>query len=79
MLRWKMDAAAYNKDAKGNRIANLLPLFKIYKDGVVYPLIFPEETDTTPPLPHISETTLGQASKKIIKEAVLPNIKKMGR
>jgi hypothetical protein len=32
VLRWKMGAAAYNKDAKGKRIADLLLLFENYKD-----------------------------------------------
>jgi hypothetical protein len=79
VLRWKMGAAAYNKDAKGKRIADLLLLFERYKDVVVAPLVTPEEMNRPPPLPHISETALGQASTKFVKEAVLPNIKNMGR
>jgi hypothetical protein len=79
VLRWKMGAAAYNKDAKGKRIADLLLLFENYKDVVVAPLVVPEEMNKPPPLPHISETALGQASTKFVKEAVLPNIKNMGR
>jgi hypothetical protein len=78
-LRWKMGASAYNKDAKGKCIADLLLLFEKYKDVVVDPLLVPEEMNKPPPLPHISETSLGHASKKIVKEAVLPNIKNMGR
>ena len=74
-----MGAAEYNSDAKGKRIADLLPLFEIYKDVVVAPLVVPEESNIPPPLPHISETALGQASTKFVKEAVLPNIKNMGR
>jgi hypothetical protein len=42
VLRWKMGAAAYNKDAKGKRITDLLLLFKTYNDVVVAPLIVPE-------------------------------------
>jgi hypothetical protein len=79
VLRWKMGAAAYNKDAKGKRIADLLLLFEKYKDVVVAPLVVPEEINKPPPLPHISEIALGQASTKFIKEAVLPSIKNMGR
>jgi hypothetical protein len=74
-----MGAAAYNKDAKGKRIADLLLLFEKYKDVVVAPLVVPEEKKKAPPLPHISETALVQASTKFIKEAVLPNIKNMER
>jgi hypothetical protein len=66
-------------DAKGKRIADLLLLFETYKDVVVAPLVVPEEMDKPPPLPHISETSLGRASTKFVKEAVLPNIKNMGR
>jgi hypothetical protein len=79
VLRWKMGAAAYNKDAKGKRITDLFLLFENYKDVVVAPLAVPEEINKPPPLPHISETALGQASTKFVKEAVLPNIKNMGR
>jgi hypothetical protein len=50
-----------------------------YKDVGVAPLIMPEETNMPPPLPHISETAFGQASTKFVKEAVLPNIKNIGR
>jgi hypothetical protein len=78
VLRWKMGTAAYSKDAKGKRIADLLLLFETYMDDVVAPLIVPEES-MPPPLPHISETTLGQGSTIIVKEEVLPNIKNMGR
>jgi hypothetical protein len=46
---------------------------------VVAPLVVPEEMNKPPPLPHISDTALGQASTKFVKEAVLPNIKNMGR
>jgi hypothetical protein len=45
----------------------------------VAPIIVPEETSMPPPLPHISETASGQVSTKFVKEAVLPNIKNMGR
>jgi hypothetical protein len=76
ILRWKM---GYNRDATGKRIADILPLFETYKDVVVAPLIMSEETNMPPPLPHISETALVQASTKVVKEAVLPNIKNMGR
>jgi hypothetical protein len=79
VLHWKMGAAAYNKDAKGKRIADLLILFEKYKDVVVAPLVVPEEMNKPPPLPHISETALGQASTYFFKEAVLPNIKNTGR
>jgi hypothetical protein len=79
VLRWKTGAAAYNKDAKGKRIADLLLLFEKYKDVVVAPLVVSSEMNKPPPLPHISETALGQASKKFVKQAVLPNIKNMGR
>jgi hypothetical protein len=79
VLRSKMGAAAYNKDMKGKRITDLLLLFKKCKDVVMDPLVVPEETNESPPLPHISETALGQASTKFVKEAVLPNIKNMGR
>jgi hypothetical protein len=79
ILRWKMGAAAYNMDAKGKCIAGLLLLFEKYKDVVVAPLVVPEEMNMPPPLPHSSETALGQASTKFVKEAVLPNIKNMGR
>jgi hypothetical protein len=75
-----MGAAVYNKDAKGKRIADLLLLFEKYKDVVVAPRVVPEEMNKPPPLPHISETALGQASTQLfVKEAVLPNIKNMGR
>jgi hypothetical protein len=74
-----MGAVAYNKDAKGKRVTNILLLFETYKDVVVAPLVVPEETNMPPPLPHISETALGQASTKFVKEAVLSNIKNMGR
>jgi hypothetical protein len=56
-----------------------LLLSEKYKDVVVDPLVVPEEMNKPPPLPHISETALGQASTKFVKEAVLPNIKNMGR
>jgi hypothetical protein len=79
VLRWKMGTAAYNKDAKGKRNADLLLLFKNYKDVVVAPLVVPEEMNKPPPLPHMSETALRQASTKFVKEAVLPNIKNMGK
>jgi hypothetical protein len=79
VLRWKMGAAAYNKDLQGKHIADLLLLFKKYKDVVVASLVVPEETNKPPPVPHSSETALGQASTKLVKEAVLPNIKNMGR
>jgi hypothetical protein len=79
VLRCKMGASAYNKDVKGKRIADLLLLFETYKDVVVAPLVVPKETNMPAPLPHISETALGQASTKIVKKAVLPNIKNLGR
>jgi hypothetical protein len=44
MLRWKMGAAAYNRDVKGKRTNDLLPLFKKYKDFVVTPFIIPDRT-----------------------------------
>jgi hypothetical protein len=79
ILRWKMGAAAYNKGVKGKRTVDLLLLFETYSDVVVDPLVVPEEMNMPPPLPHISETALGQASTKFAKEAVLPNVKNMGR
>jgi hypothetical protein len=79
VLGWKMGAAAFKKDVKGKHITDLLLLFETYKDVVVAPLVVPEETNMPPPLPHISETALGQASTAIVKETVLPNIKNMGR
>jgi hypothetical protein len=79
VLHWNMGAAAYNKDTKGKRITHLLLLFEKYKDVLVAPRVVPEETNKPPPLPHISDTALGQSSTKFVKEAVLPNIKNMGR
>jgi hypothetical protein len=67
VLRWKVGAAAYNKDAEGKRIADLLLMFEKYKDVVVDPLVVPEERNKPPPLPHISETALGQASQNLLK------------
>jgi hypothetical protein len=78
-LLWKMGTAAYNRDVKGTHISDLLPLFEKYKDVVVTPLIVQEEAEMPPPFPHILETVFGQASTKFVKEAVLPNIKNMGR
>jgi hypothetical protein len=78
-LRWKMGASAYDRYVKGKRIDDLLPLFKKYNDVVVAPLIIPEETYMPLPLPHISETKLGESPTKFIKEAVLPSIKNTGR
>jgi hypothetical protein len=64
---------------KQRSFADLLLLFEKYKDVVVAPLVVPEEINKPRPLPHISETALGQASTKFVTEAVLPNIKNMGR
>jgi hypothetical protein len=50
VLRWKIGAVAYNKDAKGKRIIDPLLLLETYRDVVVAPLIVPEETNMPPPL-----------------------------
>jgi hypothetical protein len=65
VLRWKMGAAAYNKDAKGKRITGLLLPFEKKKDVVVAPLVVPEETNKPPTSPTYLRDGIGPSIDKI--------------
>jgi hypothetical protein len=79
ILRWKMGTDKYESDAKGSRIDKLKLLWEQYKDVESPIRVVPEEEEQPPPILAITETSLGEVSTKYLKEAVLPNLKNMGR
>jgi hypothetical protein len=79
LLRWKTGADKYKKEGRGNKLDALNIFWDEYKDHDVIPIFLPEEQPSPPPVPEISETALGQASTRFVKQAILPNIKNMDR
>jgi hypothetical protein len=79
MLRWKMGADKYKSDGNGSRIDRLKFLSEKYNDVEPPSPVVPEEEEQPPPIPAITETALGETSTKYVNEAVLPNLKNMGR
>jgi hypothetical protein len=79
LLRWKMGADKFKKGGKEKKLDTLKILWIEYKDHVVIPIFVPEEQSSPPPVPVISETALGQASTRFVKQAILPNIKNVDR
>jgi hypothetical protein len=74
-----MGADKYKSDAKGSRIDKLKLIWEQYKDVEPPSIVVPEEEEQPSPIMAITETALGEASTKYVKEAVLPNLKTMGR
>jgi hypothetical protein len=79
LLRWKMGAYKFKKEGKWKKLDALKILWNRYKDHAVIPIFVPEEQPPPPPVPVISETALGEASTRVVKQAILPNIKNMDR
>jgi hypothetical protein len=79
LLRWNMGAEKFKKEGKGKNLDALKILWNEYKDHAVIPIFVPEEQPSPPRVPVISETALGQASTRFVKQAILPNIKNMDR
>jgi hypothetical protein len=79
LLIWKMSADKFKKEGKGKNLDALNRLSEEYKDHNVVPIFVLGGQPSSPPVPEICETALGQASTRFLKQAIRSNIKNMDR